>query len=603
MKVPLLSASHFTHAGLGWSYLRRLVALAIVGGAVVGSVFPALAQNAAPQERWVPGRLLVLPRPGLPDTEFEKILRPFGGTQVGKIDKIDVRVVQVQVGSEKALEALLKHNKHLKFAERDMILKSDMTANDLWYTSAWHLAKIGVPAAWDVSQGARITIAILDSGVDGTHPDLATKMVPGWNFYDNNSITTDVYGHGTKVAGSAAALTNNSIGVASIAPGALIMPIRVTDTSGMGSLGLMASGIVWAADRGARVANLSFSAAGGYSTVQTAAQYMKGKGGLVVTAAGNDYTEITLAPSSSTIVVSATDTTDQKTSWSNYGQFVDVAAPGTYIWTTLKGGTYTQASGTSFASPVTAGVVALMMAANPTLGADNIEKILFSTALDLGAPGFDIYYGNGRINAAAAVQTALSAAPTDGTAPSVSISSPTASSKVGGLVTVDVAASDNVGISRVDLMAGSTKIGSDTIGPYGFSWDSTKVPDGNVTLTAYAYDAAGNYSSKAVTVSVANTTSGTISTSDTTPPVPKISSPVAGSKLGTSVIISGSATDNVGVKTLRLAIDGIQVASVAGASISYKWSTQKIASGTHTLLLQATDAAGNTASTSISVVK
>lgn len=584
------------------SFVGRSLWMASAGIAFAGFVFPTAAQTATVQERWVAGRLLVLPRPGLSDAEFAKILKPHGGMQVGKIDKIDVRVIQIQAGSEKAVEALLKNNKHLKFVERDVLLKADLTANDLWYTSAWHLAKIGVPAAWDVSQGARITIAILDSGVDGTHPDLATKMVAGWNFYDNNSVTADVYGHGTKVAGAAGAITNNGIGVASVAPGSLIMPIRVTDTSGMGSIGLMASGITWAADRGARVANLSFSAVGSYATVQTAAQYMKNKGGLVVTSAGNDYTEILAAPSSTNIVVSATDTTDTKAAWSNYGQFVDVAAPGTSIWTTASGGTYSTSSGTSFASPVTAGVVALMMAANPSLGPVDIEKLLFSTALDLGTPGFDTYYGYGRINAAAAVAAAVAAVPSDSTAPTVSISSPVASSKVSGLIAVDVAASDNVGVSRVDLMLGSTKIGSDITGPYGFSWDSTTVADGNVTLTAYAYDAAGNSSSKALTISVANA-AGTTSGADTTAPVPVISSPLTGSKVGNSVTVSGSATDNVGVATLRLAIDGVQVASVAGGKLSYSWNTRKLSAGTHTLLLQATDAAGNTAYKSITVTK
>lgn len=603
MSVLHVRASHSTSAGFR-SFVRPSLCWVGIGAALAGGAVPALAQNPAPQaqERWVAGRLLVLPRPGLSDAEFAKILKPHGGTQIGKIDKIDVRIVQIQAGSEKAVEALLKRNKHLKFAERDILLKADLTANDLWYTSAWHLQKIGVPAAWDTSQGTRITIAILDSGVDGTHPDLATKMVAGWNFYDNNSVTTDVYGHGTKVAGAAAAVTNNGIGVAAVAPGALIMPIRVTDTAGMGSIGLMASGLTWAADRGARVANLSFSAVGTYATVQTAAQYMKNKGGLVVTSAGNDYTAITAAPSSTNIVVSATDTTDTKASWSNYGQFVSVAAPGTSIWTTSKGGSYGTSSGTSFAAPVTAGVIALMMATNPVLGPVDIEKLLFSTALDLGSPGFDTYYGYGRINAAAAVAVVKGALPSDGTAPTVSISSPLAASKVSGLVAVDVAASDNVGIARVDLMFGSTKIGSDITGPYGFSWDSTKVADGNVTLTAYAYDAAGNSSSKAVTVTVANAAGGTPG-SDTTAPVPAISSPLSGSRVGNSVTVKGSATDNVGVVSLRLAIDGVQVASVAGGSLSYSWNTRKLSAGTHSLLLQATDAAGNTGIKMITVTK
>lgn len=585
----------------------RLIKLITVAVAVGGAASPGLSQTAQVQEKWLTGRLLVQPRPGLPDSEFAKILKPHGGVQVGKLDKLDIRVIQVQAGSEKAIEALLRANKHLKFAERDILLNPQLTPNDPNFGTAWHLAKIGAPTAWDSTQGTGVTIAIIDTGVQPDHPDLAGKLVPGWNIYYNTADTSDPVGHGTLVAGAAAAVTNNGIGVAGVAPNAKIMPIQVTGTSGSASLSALANGTIWAADHGARVANLSFAAAGGYSTVQTAAQYMKNKGGVVVTAAGNSGTQQTFAASSTNIVVSNTGSGDTIDSTSSYGPFVDLGAPGMAIWTTRLGGSYTTATGTSLASPVVAGTVALVMAAQPSLGPADVEKILFSTAVDLGAPGFDIYYGYGRVNAAAAVRAALAATPSDSTPPTVVIANPVAASKVSGLIAVDVSASDNIGVSRVDLMYGNTKIGSDTTGPYGFSWDSTGVPDGNVTLTAYAYDAAGNYSTNAVTVSVSNatpTTSGSSSSvADTTPPVPKFVSPAAGAKLGTSLTISGSATDNVGVASLALAIDGKLVASVAGGALSYSWNTRKLASGTHTLLLQATDTAGNTATTSISVTK
>ena len=128
-----------------------------------------------------------------------------------------------------------------------------------------------MPAAWDTRTGGGVTIAILDSGVDTTHPDLEAQLVPGWNAYDNNSDTSDVFGHGTQVAGTAAAAGNNSIGVAGVAFGAKIMPIRVTDTSGMGYASSMANGLTWAADKGARAANLSFQGVSGSSTVLSAA--------------------------------------------------------------------------------------------------------------------------------------------------------------------------------------------------------------------------------------------------------------------------------------------------------------------------------------------
>lgn len=558
----------------------------------------APATATAPQ--WVPGRLLVQPRPGLSDEEFDKVLKGHGAKRVGQIPGIGVHIIQLPpTASEKAVAALLSKNPHIKFAEPDMILEPQGTANDPYFPSAWHLPKIGATTAWDSSTGSAITIAILDSGVDASHPDLAGKLVAGWNFYDNNSTTTDVYGHGTKVAGSAAAVTNNSLGVAAVAGGAKIMPIRVTDTSGMGYLSYMASGITWAADHGARVANLSFQAAGGYSTIQSAAQYMKNKGGLVTTAAGNTGTAQSFAYSDTNIVVSATDSSDNKASFSSYGNFVSVAAPGVSIYSTVKGGSYGAVSGTSFAAPVTAGVVALVMAANPSLSAGTVQNLLYSTAKDLGSAGKDTTYGYGRINAAAAVAAAKGGSGGgDTSAPTVAISAPTAGATVKGLVSVNVSASDNVGVARVDLVVNGTKLASDTSSPYGFSWDSTKVADGNATLVAYAYDAAGNYSSSTVTVKVANGSGG-----DTIAPVVSISNPLSGSKVSGNVSVQASATDNVGVSSLSLYIDGKLVAKAQGRNLSYTWKTQYVASGTHSLQVTATDAAGNTGSKVISVTK
>lgn len=574
--------------------LRKPALAALV--LALGASFAPVQASAADEAQWVPGRLLVQPRAGLSEAEFDKIIKKQGGKQVGKIDGINVRIIQLPPqASEKAVEALLKNNKHLKFAERDMLLKPEVAADDPYYASAWHLPKIGAPTAWDVTQGENVTIAILDSGVDATHPDLASRLVPGWNFYDNNSNTSDVYGHGTQVAGAAAAASNNALGVASVAGMARIMPIRVTDTSGMGSLSQMASGITWAADRGARVANLSFAAAGGYATVQNAAQYMKKKGGLVVTAAGNTGTAQTFAAHPSTIVVSGTTSTDAKASWSSYGSFVDIAAPGASIWTTTRGGGYKAASGTSMASPVAAGVVGLMMAANPGLSAEGVESILLSTAVDLGSAGFDTSFGNGRINAAAAVAAAATARNLDTSAPTVSFSSPGAGATVKGLVAVDIAASDNIGVTQVELWANGVKVATDSTAPYAFSWDSATVADGTVGLVAQAYDAAGNSASRSLSVEVANSaaTAEPELTVDSVAPKATISNPRSGSKVSGIVSITASATDDVAVSRMELFINNKLVSSANGGNLSYRWNTKKIASGTYTVTLEATDAAGN----------
>lgn len=590
--------------------MSRLAVVALA--AIFSTALSYGAQQETPNEaRWAAGRLLVEPRAGLSDMELGKFLKPHGGRSLGRISGTNVHVIQLPSHvSEKAVAVLLARNEHLKFVELDVQLKPGLAVDDPYFGSAWHLPHIQAPAAWDTSTGRNITIAIIDSGVDANHPDLAGKLVPGWNFFDNNADTSDVFGHGTLVAGTAAASSNNAVGVASVAGSSLIMPMRITDATGSGYLSAAAQSITWAADRGARVANLSFAGIGGYATVQSAAQYMKNKGGLVVTAAGNYGREETFAPSAATLVVSATDGSDIKTSWSSYGNFVDVAAPGAGIWTTARGGGYSAPSGTSFSSPVVAGVVALVMSANPALKPVDAENILFSTASDLGAAGFDIYYGYGRVNAAAAVQAAVAAAPRDSTAPSVAITSPGAGTSVQGLVAVNVNATDNVGISRVDLLVNGVAFASDTTAPYGFSWDSTSAPEGSATLTTYAYDAAGNVASSAVTVTVANLSSGGCTPApgmyciaDTLAPSASIDSPRPNARVTGNVTVKASAADNVGVASLKLFINGQLKTTVAGSSLSYQWNTRKASAGSHTLTVEARDAAGNVGSQVVQVVK
>lgn len=594
--------------------LRKPVLASLVV-ALGAALLPAHA-FAADEAQWVPGRLLVQPRAGLPEAEFDKIVKQHGGKQVGKIEGINVRVIQLPPqASEKAVEALLKRNKHLKFAERDMLVKPS-TTNDPYYANGWHLPKIGTPTAWQTSSGSNVVIAILDSGVDADHPDLAANLVPGWNMYDNNADTTDVNGHGTKVAGAAAALTNNAVGVAAVAGNARVMPMRVSGADGYAYYSTIASALTWAADRGARVANISFYGVETSSSARSAAQYLKNKGGLVVTSAGNYGVEETIAPSDTMITVSATDSNDNKTSWSSYGSFVDVAAPGSSIYSTVNGGGYGAVSGTSFSSPITAGVVALMMAANPALSPAELEKALYSSALDLGTAGFDKYFGNGRVDAAAAVAASVASVKIDSTAPSTSITSPSGGTNVSGLVAVDVAASDDTGVSRVDLLVNGVKVGSDTSAPYGFSWDSTTVADGEASIVAYAYDAAGNAASHSVKVSVANTVVEepvvdepvvndpvVEKVADVVAPVAKLGNPTDGSVISGNIAITGSATDDVGVSGLRLLIDGKQVASVSGSSISYRLNTKKISAGSHTITLEAYDAAGNVGSHNIRVTR
>lgn len=557
---------------------------------------------AAPAAAYVPGRLLIQKRAGLSDEQFDLALKPHGGKRVGEIGPINVHIVQLpaQANAEAAANALAS-NKHFKFVEPDRIVGQAATTNDPSLASQWQLAKVNAPAAWDTSTGSNVTIAIIDTGVDGTHPDLAAQMVPGWNFYDNNADASDAHGHGTKVAGTAAAAGNNSLGVSSVAYRSRILPIRVSDASGSAYFSTIAQGLAWAADQGARVANISFDQTYTSASIESAAQYFKGKGGVTVVGAGNSGADTSVATTGNLVIVAATDSNDAKASWSNYGSHISVAAPGVSVYTTTRGGGYGSASGTSFSSPMTAGAVALMMAANPALPPNQVQSLLYATTVDLGAAGKDIYYGAGRIDAAAATRAAATAMAVDAQAPTVSISAPTAGT-VSGLVAVDVAASDNVGVARVDLVVNGSAYASDASAPYGFSLDTTKIADGKATVTAYAYDAAGNYTgSQPITFTVANAPK----VADTTPPSVAFLSPGNGTKVNTSVSITGSASDNLGASGLNfsLVIDGKLITTVTGGSLSYNWNTKKAAAGSHLLTLTARDAAGNTTSNSITVSK
>jgi len=578
------------------SVLRNLMLLAL-GATVMG----AGVQAAPPEKPWKDGRILVKPRAGLPQAEFEKILKKQKGKALGRLRNLDIHVVEVPSQAEDAVARALSRNPHVKFAEKDMLVEAgEVVPNDPEFANAWHLPKVEAPAAWEMATADGITIAILDTGVDTDHPDLAAQVVSGWNPVSGNTDTSDINGHGTKVAGTAAASTDNALGVAAIGWGANIMPVRITNRSdGYAYWSDIASGLTWAADHGADVANISYNATNS-SSITSAAQYMRNRGGVVVVAGGNDGEDPGWGDNPAIVSVSATTSSDGKASWSNHGDYIDVAAPGAGIRTTAAGGGYGSPSGTSFASPATAGLVALIMGANPDLSPDEVESVLEASADDLVAGSdWHAYYGHGRINAAGAVAMALNMeTAVDNEAPTVTIFSPSAGSTVSGPVPVDVDASDNVGVTEVALYAGGELIGVDASAPYEFSWDSTNSLDSNVVLTAYGYDAAGNEgSSNGVEVVVDNTPDA----ADTTPPTVNIVNPTDGDSVNRTVTITVDGWDETQLASIALYIDGQFKSSTPSAPLSYSWNTRKVASGNHTIRAESVDAAGNSAEMSITV--
>ncbi|WP_035374251.1 S8 family serine peptidase [Pseudoduganella violaceinigra] len=584
--------------------IRTHIATLILAGATP-IVFAAPA-NAEPA--FAGGRILVEPRAGLTADEFARDLKIHGAGKAHKLGQSNIHLIDVPHGSEKAIANKLKNNPHFKFAELDQRVEVAATTNDPYLGSEWHINKIGANTAWDKTQGSGIIIAILDSGQDATHPDLIGNTVPGYNIYDNNSNTADVCGHGTKVAGAAAAIGNNAAGVTGVAGKAKIMPVRIAYNNSGSCYALfstMASGVTWAADHGARVVNISYGNAPSSAAVQSAANYLRSKGGLLFVSTGNNAKDEGFVPTSTMIPVSSTDSADNLSSFSSYGAYTALSAPGSGIYTTVQGGTYGSVNGTSFASPIAAAVAALVMSANPSLSADQVQNILFSTAVDLGTPGRDSKFGYGRVNAAAAVQAAgaSTTAPADAAAPLVSIASPLAGSTVSGTVTVNVNASDNVGVSRVDLKVNGTVVATDSSGPFSFAWDSKGVANGMNSLVAVAYDAAGNVaSSNAVSVNVTNAAATPVQ--DSIPPVLTIANPVSGAVSG-NVDVVVNASDNSGAAGIKLSIyiDDSLAGSGSGSSLVYRWSTRKLARGTHTVQGVARDAAGNTSSKTVQVTR
>lgn len=581
------------------STIRTVVAFAaflLLGVPALQAAAPAVP--AAPPAGFAPGRILVEARAGVSDAQFAAILAGHGSRSMGRLRGLRAHLVSVPRGqSEAALAERLARHPHVKFAELDRLAPPGATTNDPLLTSQWHLPHIDATTAWNTSTGAGTIIAILDTGVDPAHPDLAAQLVPGWNFYGGNSDTSDPHGHGTAVAGAASAMGNNGTGVASVAWGARLMPVRIADANAYAYWSTVAQGLTWAADNGARVANISFVGVAASSTVQSAANYMRSKGGVVVVCAGNNGVDEGIASTDAMIVVSATTSSDTKSTWSSYGSFVDLSAPGENIYTTSRGGGYQYWSGTSLASPVVAGAAAMIKSLRPDLTAPQIESALFSSSVDLGTSGKDATYGYGRVNSAAAL-AAAGRSTADTTAPTVSIASP-AGGTVSGLVGVAVNATDNTGVARVDLMANGKLVGSDTAAPFSFVWDTTALTNGSVTLSALAYDNAGN---SGLSVPVAVTVSNTL-TADTVPPEVSISSPTEGLQIGNSVTISARATDAGGLAWIQVAIDGVVVSSSTTGSLNYKWNTRRERAGAHTVTVRATDKAGNSTAKSVSVYK
>ncbi|MBF8282297.1 MAG: Peptidase S8 protein [Anaerolineales bacterium] len=339
---------------------------------------------------------------------------------VAALAPLGVKILKVPVNQSPAVE----------FAEPNYLVQiADTLPNDPGWSSQYGPINIQAPQAWDITTGSSsVVIAVIDTGVDLGHPDLAAKIWNnpgetgggkatngldddgdgyvdnwrGWDFVNGDNTPQDDLGHGTHVAGIAAAASNNGVGIAGVAWGARVMALKVLNSGGGGSDSNVAAAMMWAADHGARVINLSLGG-GPSSLMEDAVNYAYVHGVTVVAAAGNAGSLGVLYPAAydNALAVASTNASNNRSSFSNYGPEIDLAAPGSSIYSTYwnGGSTYATLSGTSMATPHVAGVAALLAGLPQFDTPDKIRIAMETTALDLGDPGWDQFYGFGLVQA------------------------------------------------------------------------------------------------------------------------------------------------------------------------------------------------------------
>lgn len=407
--------------------LRTVLAVLLLSGAAlpVAAAGPEPAPEPASDESWViPGEVIVqlrapagiqrLDRAGMHVTDAlggtEALGEPMVVSTGGR--SVDEAIAELQ--ADPAV-AFVEPNYRVELADEGGEVAAAVAVNDPQSANQYSLDRMRVRDAWSHTKGASNVIAVLDTGVQANHPDLAGRLVAGIDLVNDDATAADDNGHGTWVSGIIVAKANDGYGIAGVSWTDKVMPVKIMDSQGLGSTADLMEGIRWAADHGADVINMSVGGFPWSQVVQDAVNYAWTNGVVLVGAAGNNRREETYYPASYTNVVSvsATQPQDEFSNWSSWGPKVDVSAPGSSVVTTNcytctygghdTWGTHTFISGTSFATPNVAGVVALIRARYPAYTPTQVVNRLVSTVDDLGYAGWDNRYGAGRVNAFRAV--------------------------------------------------------------------------------------------------------------------------------------------------------------------------------------------------------
>jgi subtilisin family serine protease len=487
-----------------------------------------------------------------------------------------------------------------------------VTPNDPRYSSQYGLTNIRAPQAWDRTTGSSsIVVAVLDTGINDAHEDFAGRIDSrGKDYVNDDNDPADDYGHGTAVAGVIGAATNNGVGVAGVDWQAKILPIKVLDSLGNGEMDHILDGIAYANSLGVEVMNMSFGQYFTDSGLEQRCLEAYQNGVVLVAAAGNGNVDTRSYPAaySSVMAIAAVDASDVRSYWgqidpvtgkpqaSNYGDWVDVSAPGSGIWSTHRNGGYASNNGTSFSAPFVAGVAALIKAATPGMTNQQIMERIIDTADNIDALQQAEYQGklgSGRMNAADAVAGVTA-----------DISSPTDGEYVKGTVSVNGQASGwnfssyevwalRNGTPEVNINSSNTAVNAGLLG----SWDTTgKNGAYTIELKVYATGAASDEAEVSVFV-------------DNTPPEAAITSPATGATLSGKTTITGAAKDQYFERYVLEYGAGTSPTSYQSLTQSYSpvdggvlatWETSGL-SGDYTLRLTAYDMVGTSTSTSLPV--
>jgi thermitase len=479
--------------------VRRRLGLALATLAV------AFWAAAGAQSATAPGDLVVRLDPAASGARAAALADLVGGEVVGSLPQLGAYLIDLPDGSGPVSPVLdvLRRQAGVRGAAVPGELR---LFDDPLQASQWHLSKISAATAWSVTQGnAGVVIAIVDTGIDYSHPDLAGRVTLGPDFGSDDADPLDTQGHGTHVAGIAAAILGNGLGGAGVCPGCRLLAVKVfPDGSGSASDFDVAQGIVWAADNGADVVNLSLGGPGGSTTLRDAVDYAWSHGVVVVAAAGNSGDATTSYPAAyaNAIAVAATTSSDTRASFSTYGSWVDVAAPGVSILSTVPGGSYQSWSGTSMAAPVVAGAAGLAFAGLSGATNVSVRAALEAAVVDLGATGRDAYFGAGRVD----LSRLFSAAPAPGGAPSVTTAT-LPSATVWTAYRTTLAATGGTTPYTWSIAAGALPRGL-SLSPSTGAIAGTPYATGTSSFTVRVRDAAGATATKAFTLTVSSTSSG-----------------------------------------------------------------------------------------------